>query len=140
MYMLYTNRQRRDPSKRPEIRRIRVVHYAYRSGESLRDYIRELLQRSSGGSSSSSGGGTLSSADLSQLLTAGPLWRLLFSAAQDDLLLEDEVRSLLQRILCEGVVRMRSTTKILARDIVGLPYFSREGALARNIKGLARDR
>jgi hypothetical protein len=35
---------------------------------------------------------------------------------------------------------MRGTTKILARDIVGLDYFSREGPLARNIKGLARDR
>jgi hypothetical protein len=115
-----------------------MVHYAQRPVDFLIDYARHLTHRS----------GALPSADLSQLLTAAlPLWRLLlFTASQWQLeaevqrQLEAEARRLLVHVLREGIARMRSTTKRLVRDIIGMPYFSSNGALARTIKDLAPER
>jgi hypothetical protein len=85
--------------------------------------------------------GALPSVELTQIMTARPLWRLLLEAAETESAeVEAAVRSLLKQVMCDGVARMRDTAKSLARDILSLPYFSTTGKLARKMQGLVRDR
>ena len=131
--MLYTRLPREDDSpdgrRGPRARRAHVVRFEARTAACLRQFLRQHMPAQSA---------CLPSGTLSQLLSgAQPLWRLLLSAVPS---LGPELRVLLARVLAEGQVRMRSTTRSLARDLLELPYFANTGQLARDIQDLVRER
>lgn len=116
------------------MRRAEVTRFVPRSISCLDEFLNQLTAECVDGRA-------LPPGTLSQLLTAAqPLWRLLLGAAEDSPQLGARLRSLLTRVLSEGVVRMRGTAKLLARELLELPYFSTTGQLAKDIAAFVEDR
>jgi hypothetical protein len=130
---LFNNKPRKKDRGGVEVRRVQIVQYARRSVDTLKQILQEMTQKTAQGA--------LPSVELTQIMTAKPLWRLLLEAAETESEeVEVAVRFLLKQVMCDGVARMRDTAKSLARDILSLPYFSTSGKLARHLQNLIQDR
>jgi hypothetical protein len=132
LYLLFTSKPR-SKDRRVEVRRVQIVQYVQRPVDSLKQLLQQMTEKTARGA--------LPSLELTQIMTAKPLWRLLLEAAETESGdVEAIVRSLLKQVMCDGVARMRDNAKSLARDILGLPYFSATGKLASHLQDLVRER
>lgn len=154
-FMVFTHERadKRDKNNKPlgpRARRVQVLRYKPRACAELQEFLGRLTKGVHG---------ALPSATLTQLLAARPLWQLLLSAAEVELespaagadadaspdeeeavVLGDMVLGLMTRVLSEAVTRMRGTARRLARDLLELPFFGKDGPLARHIQELVLQR